>query len=176
MGVALALLGGTCANPCDLYEDRLNALIKDFEVPVTPAPPDDPDDGGVDLCYDLPDRYAYKYPYTKIPRGCGRIETPPEGLDLHWRDHFREKVPMPPIPPEEEAGLIYKRPPTDWAQKGTITLTNAIGKRTGNVVNELTDILDIEGQHDARRGDDPEQGQGRVRVPGTGWSSVPATR
>ena len=145
VGVALALIGGRCEDPCDLYRDRLNALINAFEVPLTPAPPDDPDDGGVDLCYDLPDRYVYARGYHTRITPCERVEIPPEGLELDWREHFREKVPIPPIPPEEEAGLIYKRPPTDWAQKGTITLTKAIGKRTGNVVTELTDILTSKG-------------------------------
>jgi outer membrane murein-binding lipoprotein Lpp len=144
IGVALALIGGNCSDPCDLYRDRLNALINAFEVPVVPAPPDEPDDGGPVLCYDLPDRY-YAYPYAKIKPGCERVLIPPDKIKLDWQRHFREKLPIPPIPPEEKAGQIYQLPPIDWVQTGTITLTDAIGKRTTNVVTELTDILTSKG-------------------------------
>jgi len=142
-GVAVALLGGRCEDPCDLYRDQLNALILAFEVPVTPAPPDDPDDGAVDICYEKRTHWVYGQKY--IANICDDIVVAPENLDERWRDRFREKVPIPPIPPDKRAELIYRRPETDWAEAGTLSLKDAVGKKTQNVVNEVTNVLTDKG-------------------------------
>jgi hypothetical protein len=134
VGVALALIGGRCTDPCELYREQLNELIHLFDVPVTPAPPDDPDDGPVQICYQ---RVG-----NRIVNICERVADAPETLDMNrHREIYREKVPFPPRKPEEVAQLIYELPATDWAEAGTISLKGTIGKKTTNVVDELTKVL-----------------------------------
>jgi outer membrane murein-binding lipoprotein Lpp len=134
VGVALALIGGRCTDPCELYREQLNELIHLFDIPVTPAPPDDPDPGPVEICY--------KRVGNRIVNICERVVDAPETLDMNrHREIYREKAPFPPRKPEETAELIYELPATDWAEAGTISLKGTIGKKTTNVVDELTKVL-----------------------------------
>ena len=137
VGVALAMLGGQCSDPCDLYRDQLNALINAFEVPVTPAPPDDPDGGTVEICYK-----RVQTPHGwRIVNICERVVDAPESLDVDLREIYRYKVPFPPRLPEETAELVYELPQKDWADAGTISLKGTVGKKTTNVLTELTKVL-----------------------------------
>ena len=132
-GVALALLGGQCSDPCDLYREQLNALINAFEVPLTPAPPDDPDDGPVEICY--------RKVGSRIINICERVVDAPDRREADLREIYREKVPFPPRKPEKTAELVYELPQKDWAEAGTISLKGAVGKKTANVITELTTVL-----------------------------------
>ena len=141
-GVAMAILGGRCDDPCGLYRDQVNALINAFEVPVTPAPPDHPDPKPPKLCYEKPYRTASG---KVIYSNCVVVQTPPQTIDPDWKKYFKEKVTFPPIPPVLRADDVYRVPPRDWAEAGTITLTDGIGKESTNVLTEVTNILTAQG-------------------------------
>lgn len=145
-GVAMAIVGGRCVDPCDLYRDEINALINAFEVPVTPAPDEDPDTGpgGFDICFDRKFGRTHAIDWSKL---CPSVVFPPERVSPGIKDRWTKVKPVIPRWPPEEEFLedIYEIPRTDWAEAGIIGLDPAVGKRAPDMARELETLLKTAG-------------------------------
>ncbi len=140
-GLAHALLGGTCSDPCKISRDALEALIAGY---VEPQPPATPPTGGVD-----PDIFEF------CPKGAIRVDgrctfvyEPPVVLPDKWAIPW-EYDPLGPIwnpPIETDPWIVYERDELDFMGSGVINVAPAWGLDAGGVESALgTKITDLGG-------------------------------
>lgn len=154
-GMASALLGGSCQDPCALYLQRLDALVANFRVPETPAPEEPPSGGGggYHVCpsWKVRDKYKGVREYLRYI-DCPIYEVPPLIIDEHWRDKYRifeeERFLNPQDlwtdPPPTDPWILYGDEPLDFTDAGVITLFDALGRDAGAVHDVLEEVM---GEH-----------------------------
>ena len=144
-GFSMAMIGGSCDDPCRPYVDRLEGLIDTFEVPVVPAPPDPPRGGGID-----PGDYHFCPPHKGIwDFDCPILVYPPVELPPRWGDIIvggGKKFPpdpgyIDPIRPD----MIYEVDELDWLDTGTIGLGPAWGAEVFGVKGALETLIGQQG-------------------------------
>lgn len=152
-GLVSALLGGRCDDPCELYRDRLEALILNFRVPTVPKEEDPPSTtppskGDYHWC-----RPTSKW--TKdywIHIDCDRWKVPPKHVPEEWRDIYGidpERVIVDKqdwwTDPPPDPWLLYGDPPLDLTEAGTLTLIPSLGKDVESAGGIITEVLDEAG-------------------------------
>ncbi len=144
-GISLALIGGRCADPCDLYRDQLNAMILAFAVPVVPPKDAPPKDGGGDFSICL-DRGRGPY-YSYISKyDCPWVYVPPQKIPPDWREKWvKPKYPPGPIYEDRPIYDIYEIEKPDITEAGIIGLEDAVGRKAENVVENLGQVLKDKG-------------------------------
>jgi hypothetical protein len=144
-GQALAFLGGRCADPCDLYRDRLDAMINAFEVPVTPAKADPPTGGGRDpgnvrICLDP--NLAYRKGILWDLSDCNWVKIPPPKIDREWTRKWIEiDVGDPPEFKPSTPWEVYGIGRGDPMESGTLGLEGMVGRRATEVQTTLDEIV-----------------------------------
>ena len=130
-GLSLALVGGTCGDPCGIWVDALEGLISGY-APPDPPPLEEPDDGGVVV-------------YPVCPLGmvlikgkCVNIYFPPPEIPDRWRRPWEidQLNPLDPIwnPPnirehfDELVRDVYETDPWEYFGIGTVSALPALGR------------------------------------------------
>ncbi|MGA5761801.1 hypothetical protein [Nonomuraea bangladeshensis] len=147
-GLVTALLGGGCDDPCELFENRLHALVRGYAEPVVPAPADPPkpppDPEDFHICVKTSKQVAYRNLYRGIPTDCFDYVHPPELLP-DWPDLYLEEQPpfrrpglLPDPPPFD---LVYAMDSVDFADAGVISLLPAFGAVAGDTRSVLQQVI-----------------------------------
>jgi len=155
VGLSSALLGGACNDPCDLFLNRLNALLGSYVEPTAPAPADPPknppDKGDFHICPKGKRKIAKKGLYYGQLTDCIDIFTPPDKILVGWEDIYTG-MPLPDDivdktqwwtdPPEPWD--VYGVDEPDFAGAGVIGLMPTFGARAQDT---RTVLLDVIGDH-----------------------------
>lgn len=159
-GLSMALLGGTCDDPCELYRQRLEALVENFRVPETPAPTDPPSGekpGKPDFHW-CPEWRVKQAKGSVIDalryHDCLVVEVPPkrrvfddwrDRYRLHPEDRFINKQDLWTDPPPGDPTHLYGEAPLDFTDAGILDLTLALGKNANDVAVVLEGIVEDHG-------------------------------
>ncbi len=148
-GLSMALLGGGCDDPCDLFLDRLEALLASYGEPAVPKPEDPPKDppepGDFHICP------KWKAPGSKYGgkvswRDCIDVYVPPKQVPPKWTDIFDwvKDQPFPfdpgyvdPVPP----WVVYDEDPPDFLGAGAVSLLPTWGTRATDTKTVLENVI-----------------------------------
>jgi hypothetical protein len=139
-GLVLALFGGGCDDPSELYRNRLEAILASYQEPAAPAPADPPKDtptpGDFHICGKAgkvkANRDMYYYPTAS---NCYKLYVPPKTINPKWKDLYKGVGPDDRRPwlhgggwtDPVELSVLYDTDLPDFAEAGELSLHPAFG-------------------------------------------------
>lgn len=140
-GMAMALLGGGCGDPCSLLLDRLEAVLDSYLEPVVPKPADPPprDPPKVDDFHVCPPRKKGRR-FVVLDR-C-KLQIPEYVHPDWWREFTEYEVELNPfIDPLDDPVKNFVDTVLDPFERGTIDLGPAFGKKATETRNVLEQFV-----------------------------------